>query len=245
MLALAATTLLTIPLSWPLRRAKTAATPVASAPGIATAATDIGLRQQLRIAMRDRSYLYLHAGFFTCGFHIAFLITHLPGEVALCSLPASVSATSIAIIGLFNIAGSLTAGALSTRYRMKHLLALMYTSRGVIILLYLLAPKTTLTFYVFAAALGFTWLATVPPTAGIVGKLFGMRYPATTHGCGTRTSRSRSSPRSSTCRSARPGSCPDRSHSRHELNRARPIEQSDRNRRRMKLRKVTPRIHDQ
>jgi MFS family permease len=182
MLALAATTLLTIPLSWPLRRAKTAATPVASAPGIATAATDIGLRQQLRIAMRDRSYLYLHAGFFTCGFHIAFLITHLPGEVALCSLPASVSATSIAIIGLFNIAGSLMAGALSTRYRMKHLLALMYASRGVIILLYLLAPKTTLTFYVFAAALGFTWLATVPPTAGIVGKLFGMRYMATLFG---------------------------------------------------------------
>jgi len=179
MLALAATTLLTIPLTWPLRRAKTATTPVAIAPGIAT---DIGLRQQLRIAMRDRSYLYLHAGFFTCGFHIAFLITHLPSEVALCSLPASVSATSIAIIGLFNIAGSLTAGALSTRYRMKHLLALMYASRGVIILLYLLAPKTALTFYVFAAALGFTWLATVPPTAGIVGKLFGMRYMATLFG---------------------------------------------------------------
>ena len=182
MLALAATTLLTIPLTWPLRRAKTAATPVASAPGIATATTDIGLQQQLRIAMRDRSYLYLHAGFFTCGFHIAFLITHLPSEVALCSLPASVSATSIAIIGLFNIAGSLTAGTLSTRYRMKHLLALMYASRGVIILLYLLAPKTALTFYVFAAALGFTWLATVPPTAGIVGKLFGMRYMATLFG---------------------------------------------------------------
>jgi predicted MFS family arabinose efflux permease len=182
MLALAATTLLTIPLTWPLRRAKTAATPVASAPGIATATTDIGLRQPLRIAMRDRSYLYLHAGFFTCGFHIAFLITHLPSEVALCSLPAAVSATSIAIIGLFNIAGSLTAGTLSTRYRMKHLLALMYASRGVIILLYLLAPKTALTFYVFAAALGFTWLATVPPTAGIVGKLFGMRYMATLFG---------------------------------------------------------------
>ena len=182
MLTLAATTLLSIPLSWPLRRKKRAATPVSSAPGVATATTDIGLRRQLQIALRDRSYLYLHAGFFTCGFHIAFLITHLPGEVGLCNLPASVSATSIAIIGLFNIAGSLFAGSLSTRYRMKHLLALMYASRGVIIILYLLAPKTALTFYVFGAALGFTWLATVPPTAGIVGKLFGTRYMATLFG---------------------------------------------------------------
>jgi MFS family permease len=182
MVTLAATTLLSIPLSWPLRRKKRVATPVSSAAGIATATTDIGLRRQLQIALRDRSYLYLHAGFFTCGFHIAFLITHLPGEVGLCNLPASVSATSIAIIGLFNIAGSLFAGSLSTRYRMKHLLALMYASRGVIIILYLLAPKTALTFYVFAAGLGFTWLATVPPTAGIVGKLFGTRYMATLFG---------------------------------------------------------------
>jgi len=182
MLTLASTALLTIPLSWPLRRRKTVATPVSSAPGIVAATTDIGLRQQVGIALRDRSYLYLHAGFFTCGFHLAFLITHLPGEVGLCNLPASVSATSIAIIGLFNIAGSLMAGSLSTRYRMKHLLALMYASRGLIIILYLLAPKTALTFYVFAAALGFTWLATVPPTAGIVGKLFGTRYMATLFG---------------------------------------------------------------
>ena len=65
---------------------------------------------------------------------------------------------------------------------MKSLLALMYASRAVIIAIYLLAPKTPLTFYVFAAALGFTWLATVPPTAGLVGKLFGMRYLSTLFG---------------------------------------------------------------
>ncbi|TFV95208.1 MFS transporter, partial [Oxalobacteraceae bacterium OM1] len=141
-----------------------------------------GLGAQLRTALRDRSYLFLHAGFFTCGFHIAFLVTHLPGEVALCNLPAGVSATSLALIGLFNIAGSLSAGALSARYRMKHLLALMYASRAVLIVVYLLAPKTAMTFYVFAAALGFTWLATVPPTAGLVGKLFGTRYMATLFG---------------------------------------------------------------
>jgi MFS family permease len=179
MLTMAVTTLLTIPLAWPLRKsaglAKTGAAKPAEVPGI-------GLWPQIKIAMKDPSYLFLHAGFFTCGFHIAFLVTHLPGEVALCNLSPNVSATALALIGLFNIAGSLTAGALSTRYRMKSLLALMYASRAVIIVLYLVSPKTALTFYVFAGALGFTWLATVPPTAGLVGKLFGVRYLSTLFG---------------------------------------------------------------
>ena len=182
MLTMAAATLLTIPLTWPLRKgaglakaSPQAATAPAPVPGM-------GLKKQIGIAMRDRSYLCLHAGFFTCGFHIAFLVTHLPGEVALCNLSPSVSATALALIGLFNIAGSLTAGALSTRYRMKSLLALMYASRALIIVVYLLAPKTALTFYIMAAALGFTWLATVPPTAGLVGKLFGTRYMSTLFG---------------------------------------------------------------
>ena len=132
--------------------------------------------------MRDRSYLMLHAGFFTCGFHIAFLVTHLPGEVQLCGLPASVASMSLALIGLFNIAGSLAIGVLGERYRMKWLLAWMYASRAIAIILYLLAPKTPETFYVFAAVLGFTWLATVPPTAGLVGKLFGTRHLGTLFG---------------------------------------------------------------
>ena len=175
MVALAATTLLTLPLAWPLRGKP----PQATATG---AQDEMSLGRQVRAALRDRSYLCLHAGFFTCGFHIAFLATHLPGEVALCGLPAGVAATSLGLIGLFNIAGSLTAGALGQRYRMKWLLALMYASRAVIIGLYLMAPKSALTFYVFAAALGFTWLATVPPTAGLVGKLFGTRYLSTLFG---------------------------------------------------------------
>jgi MFS family permease len=176
MLTMAVATLLTIPLAWPMRGKPDAAGHVsAGAPGLT-------LRGQLREALRDPSYLYLHAGFFTCGFHIAFLVTHLPGEVALCNLPAGVSGTTLGLIGLFNIAGSLAAGALATRYRMKSMLAVMYASRAVIIALYLLAPKSALTFYVFAAALGFTWLATVPPTAGLVGKLFGMRYLSTLFG---------------------------------------------------------------
>jgi MFS family permease len=180
MLTLAGTALLTIPLAWPLRRKRAAVAPALTA--AAPAAPSIALGQQLRQALRDRSYLCLHAGFFTCGFHIAFLVTHLPGEVAMCGLPTTVSATALALIGLFNIAGSLSAGMLASRYRMKSLLFWIYASRVVIVGLYLLAPKTAWTFYIFAGALGFTWLATVPPTAGLVGKLFGVRYLATLFG---------------------------------------------------------------
>lgn len=175
-LTMAATTLLTIPLASYL--VKDSAVPS----GAASSRPAMGLWQQVRQAMVNPSYLCLHAGFFTCGFHVAFLVTHLPGEVSLCGHAASVSAASLALIGLFNIAGSLFAGAMGSRYRMKYILAIMYGSRAVLIILYLLAPKTELTFYLFAAALGFTWLATVPPTAGLVGKLFGTQYLATLFG---------------------------------------------------------------
>jgi len=97
-------------------------------------------------------------------------------------ISASVSAAALALIGLFNIAGSLSVGMLASRYRMKSMLTVMYASRAVIILIYLAAPKTAWTFYIFAAALGATWLATVPPTAGLVAKLFGVRYLATLFG---------------------------------------------------------------
>jgi len=133
-------------------------------------------------AFEDRSYVLLNLGFFTCGFHIAFLVTHLPQEVDLCGLPPTVASWSLAIIGLANIAGSLAAGFATARYRSKYILAWMYGSRAVLIALYLAAPKTALTFYLFAAGLGATWLATVPPTAAIVGKLFGVRFLATLFG---------------------------------------------------------------
>jgi len=136
----------------------------------------------VRGAMGDRSYLLLHAGFFTCGFHIAFLVTHLPGEVNLCGLPPSVASWSLALIGLANIVGSLIAGSSTQRFRSKYILALMYGSRALLIGCYLLAPKTALTFYIFAVGLGLTWLATIPPTAAIVGKLFGIRYLSTLFG---------------------------------------------------------------
>jgi MFS family permease len=176
--------LATIPLARLLRGDPKAAPTGAAAAG---APAPMTMRRQLSIAFGDRSYWCLHAGFFTCGFHISFLVTHLPGEVNLCALPASVAATSIAIIGLANVAGSLTAGWAGGVMRMKWLLFVMYLSRAVAVLLYLAAPKTPLTFYAFAVVLGFTWLATVPPTAGLIGKLFGVRYLATLFGLATLT----------------------------------------------------------
>ena len=136
----------------------------------------------VRGALANPNYFLLNLGFFTCGFHIAFLVTHLPGEVSLCGLPASVASWSLAIIGLSNIFGSLYAGQCVARYRSKYILAVMYGSRALLILVYMLLPKTEWTYYIFAAGLGFTWLATVPPTAAIVGKLFSLRYLATLFG---------------------------------------------------------------
>jgi len=181
MYALAVAALATVPMARHL--GSSSGTSVAAAlTNEAAVERALTLGEQLQRAARDRSYWCLHAGFFTCGFHIAFLVTHLPGEVSLCALPASVAAGSLAIIGLANVAGSLVIGWLGGAYRMKLLLFWVYLSRAVAIAVYLATPRTPLTFYVFAAVLGFTWLSTVPPTAGLVGKLFGVRYLATLFG---------------------------------------------------------------
>jgi len=172
--ALAALALLALPLVWGLRDNSHAPT--------AQAAAGPGLREQVGQALADRSYLLLHAAFFTCGFHIAFLMTHLPTEIQLCGLSAQVSGYAIAIIGLFNIMGSLAVGWLAGFWRMKALLFWLYAIRALAIAVYLLAPKTSATLYVFSAVLGLTWLATVPPTAGLVAKLFGVRHLATLFG---------------------------------------------------------------
>lgn len=173
---MAVVALTTAPMAWWLRKPPAQAT-------AASAATDaITLRQQLAIAFRDKSYWCLHAGFFTCGFHIAFLVTHMPGVVDLCGLSPSVASTSLAIIGLSNVFGSLMAGALGSKVRMKMILFWMYASRAVAVVIYMAAPKEPWTFYIFAAVLGVTWLATVPPTAGLTGKLFGARYLGTLFG---------------------------------------------------------------
>ena len=175
--ALAATGFATVFLARPVAGPDSRA---ANAPAVASG--EAPLSTMIRTALADRSYRYLHAAFFACGFHIAFLVTHLPGEVALCGLPASASGAALGLIGLVNIGGSVGIGWLGGRYRMKLLLAGLYATRAVAIALYLVAPKTLTTLYAFAAVLGASWLATVPPTAGLVAKLFGTRHLATLFG---------------------------------------------------------------
>jgi predicted MFS family arabinose efflux permease len=170
-------TLAAAPLAWVLR-GKPAVAP-AGAPGATAEKT---LKQAVRGAIRDPSFGYLTVGFFVCGFHVAFIATHLPGVVATCQLPPEVAAWSLSLIGLFNIAGSFAAGAAIGRWRMKSVLSLLYAARAVAVLAFLAAPKTATTFLIFAVVIGFTYLATVPPTVGLVGKLHGMRFLATLFG---------------------------------------------------------------
>ena len=136
----------------------------------------------VRQAFRNRNYILLHLGFATCGFHVAFLATHLPNEIALCGLPVSVASTSLAIVGIANLVGSLMVGWCVGRWRNKSILAVLYAVRVVLIAAYLFMPRTDVNFYIFAAGLGLTWLATVPPTAALTGRLFGTRYLATLFG---------------------------------------------------------------
>jgi predicted MFS family arabinose efflux permease len=142
----------------------------------------MGTREAIRTALRNPSYLMLGAGFLVCGFHVAFLATHLPGFIASCGLPTQWAGWSLAMIGLFNIAGSVAMGWAVGRWRMKSLLSLVYAARALAIILFLLAPKTGPVILLFAAVMGLTFLSTVPPTAGLVAKFFGPANMATLFG---------------------------------------------------------------
>ena len=179
--SMAAIVLLALPAAWILRgRPPGAATP-AGQPAAAAEKRETA-RVAIGRAMRDPSYRMLGAGFFVCGFHVAFIATHLPGVVDACQLPPSVGAWALGIVGLFNIVGSLAMGWAVGRWRMKSLLSLVYAARGVAVLLFLLAPKTEAVVLVFAAFIGLTYLSTVPPTAGLVAKFFGTAHMATLFG---------------------------------------------------------------
>ncbi len=142
----------------------------------------VGAGAAIRAALRNPSYLMLAAGFFVCGFHVAFLGTHLPGVIASCGLPVQYGAWSLAMLGLFNIVGSIAMGWAVGRWRMKSLLAGVYAARALCVLMFLLAPKTGAVMLAFSAAMGLTFLSTVPPTAGLVAKFFGTANMATLFG---------------------------------------------------------------
>jgi MFS family permease len=166
--------LLALPAAWVLRGNAVHATPASARP--------VGLRAAIREALRHRDYLLLGAGFFVCGFHVAFLATHLPGVIELCGLPVQFGAWSLALIGLFNIVGSVVMGWAVGRWRMRSLLALVYAVRALAVLVFMLAPKTGTTVLLFAAVMGLTFLSTLPPTAGLVAKFFGLANMATLFG---------------------------------------------------------------
>ena len=127
----------------------------------------------IKLAFQTPSYNFLALGFFTCGFHVAFISTHMPGVIAYCGLPTSLSGWSLAFIGFFNIIGSLFAGWYISKRSKKLFLSSIYLSRALIVLVFLISPKTEVTFLIFSALLGVTYLSTVPPTAALVSKMFG------------------------------------------------------------------------
>jgi MFS family permease len=138
--------------------------------------------EALREALAHRGFVLLTTGFFVCGFHVAFITVHFPSYVVDLGLGAQVGAYAIAIIGLCNIGGSFLSGAVGQRWSKKGGLAFIYFARAVCITALLLAPKTELTIYLFAGAMGILWLSTVPLTSGIVAQVFGVRYMATLFG---------------------------------------------------------------
>jgi predicted MFS family arabinose efflux permease len=148
----------------------------------AAAAPPLSTRDALRQAWAWPSFRLLALGFFVCGFHVAFLATHLPGVVAECGLSPQWAGWALAMLGAFNIAGSLLMGWAVGRWRMKSLLSLVYAARAVAVLLFLLAPKTGPVVLLFAAVMGLTFLSTVPPTAGLVARFFGPANMATLFG---------------------------------------------------------------
>jgi MFS family permease len=145
----------------------------------ATAAAGQSLGAALREAMGERGFHLLFWGYFVCGFHIAMLTVHLPAFVTDAGLSATHGMTALALIGLFNVVGTLGAGWAGGRFSKKYLLSTIYSVRAVLISMLVFLPLSPVTLYVFACGIGLLWLGTVPLTNGLVGQIFGLRYMAT------------------------------------------------------------------
>ncbi|QXL84915.1 MFS transporter [Comamonas sp. NLF-1-9] len=134
------------------------------------------VRHALAEALRHPPYLLLTAGYFVCGFQVTFIAVHLPGYLSDKGLTPQVSALALAIVGLLNIVGSYGAGLLGQRFQKRWILAGIYALRALVIALFLLAPVSPLSVYVFAATMGLLWLSTVPPTNAAVAQIFGLQH---------------------------------------------------------------------
>jgi MFS family permease len=166
-----------IPLAWALVERKTVeAAPVAGAPPRQS------FREALGEAFSHRPYVLLVIGFFTCGFQLAFVTVHFQRYVVEAGLPAHVGYWAFALVGVFNIVGSLSSGWLGDKVPKNWLLAFIYFSRSLVTLAFLLLPVTPFSAFAFGVLTGLLWLSTVPPTSGLIGVMFGTRYFSTLYG---------------------------------------------------------------
>lgn len=138
--------------------------------------------EALREAFAHRGFMLLTAGYFVCGFQLAFMTVHFPAYVADLGFGASVGMTALALIGLFNIIGSYGAGALGQKYTKKYLLSFIYFARALAVAVFIALPVTETSIYLFGATLGLLWLATVPLTSAMIGQIFGVAYMSTLTG---------------------------------------------------------------
>jgi len=143
---------------------------------------DQTVSKALSEAFRHKGYMLLVAGFFVCGFQITLIATHIPGYIQQKGLPEWTAAAILALIGFFNIFGTIGMGFLASNYSKKILLSILYFSRGVILVLFLFLPSSTFTALSFGVLFGILWLATIPPTNGIVAQIFGTKYLGTLFG---------------------------------------------------------------
>ncbi|WP_278976813.1 MFS transporter [Oligella urethralis] len=135
-----------------------------------------GVMEALWEALSYRSYVLLIAGYFVCGFQVVFIAVHLPGYLKDNGLGPEVASFALALIGLFNIFGSYLVGVLGQRFQKRYLLMAIYALRIVIIAIFLLAPLSSVSVYLFSMALGLLWLSTVPPTNALIAIMFGVRH---------------------------------------------------------------------
>jgi len=154
------------------------------------------LQDALMNAVKDPTYIMLFLGFFSCGFQLAFITAHFPAFIAeasspiiqgsiislVCNSVTSLGALSIALIGLFNIVGSIAAGAMGKNFSKKYLLSIIYTGRTIAAILFIILPITPTSVVIFSIVMGALWLATVPLTSGIIAYIYGLKYMGTLYG---------------------------------------------------------------
>jgi MFS family permease len=168
LMILAAATLLIVPLAWGLRE------PALNASG--PVQRDQTIAQALKEAFQYPSFQLLMAGYFVCGFQVVFIGVHMPSYLKDHGLPAQVASYALALIGLFNVFGTYIAGSLGQKMAKKKILAFIYAARSVAIVLFLLAPLSPTSVYIFSAVMGLLWLSTVPPTNAAVAQIFGISH---------------------------------------------------------------------